>query len=102
MGRENVDIIHGGVVELTSKGCKDSEGSEYVVDVIVCATGFDLSFKPRFPIIGREDLNLQELWAEEPKSYLGIAAAEMPNFFMFLGPYSPVGNGPTLSGIGKW
>lgn len=35
----------------------------------------------------------------EPRSYLGVAAAGYPNYFMFLGPNSPIGNGPVLVGI---
>lgn len=70
------------------------------MDVLICASGFDTSFRPRFPIFGREELNLQDFWADMPKSYLGIAVSGFPNFFLFLGPHSPVGNGPTLVGIG--
>jgi len=71
------------------------------VDVIICATGYDTSFVPRFPVIGLEGLNLQKAWEKAPSSYLGVGVANFPNFMMFLGPYSPVANGPTMSGIGK-
>lgn len=50
------------------------------MDVLICATGFDTTFKPRFPLIGPKGNNLQDDWAEEPKSYLGLAAADMPNY----------------------
>ncbi|KAL8851131.1 MAG: hypothetical protein Q9221_003934 [Calogaya cf. arnoldii] len=93
--------VHEGVVEFTKQGCKSSGGTVYPVDVIVCATGFDTSFVPRFPIQGHDGINLQTVWKECPSSYLGIAAAGFPNYFMFLGPYSPVANGPTLAAIGK-
>ena len=76
-----------------------SGGKEYLVDVLICATGFDVSFRPRFPIIGLLGKNLQDEWACEPKSYLGIAAAEYPNYMIFLGPNCPIGNGPVLSAI---
>ncbi|KAJ0413944.1 hypothetical protein BJY00DRAFT_305957 [Aspergillus carlsbadensis] len=80
-------------------GCICDDGKGYPVDVLICATGFDTSFRPRFPIIGPAGNNLQDDWEREPQSYLGIAAAGMPNYLMFLGPNSPVGNGPVLSGI---
>ncbi|RAQ67887.1 hypothetical protein COH20_009798 [Aspergillus flavus] len=35
---------------------------------------------------------------DEPRSYLGIAAAGYPNYYMFLAPNSPIGNGPVLVG----
>lgn len=36
---------------------------------------------------------------DEPKAYLGIAAANYPNYFMTLGPNCPIGNGPVLIAI---
>ena len=71
------------------------------MDVLICATGFDTTFRPRFPVIGPKRNNLQDDWKDEPKSYFGIAAPNIPNYMMFLGPNSPVGNGPVLSAVGK-
>ena len=50
-------------------------------------------------VIGPKGNNLQDDWAKEPKSYLGLAAADMPNYMIFLGPNCPIGNGPVLSAI---
>ena len=79
----------------------DDKGEHHEADVIICATGFNTSFVPRFPIIGREQRNLQDTWAKAPSSYLGVGVSQFPNFLMFLGPYSPVANGPTLAAIGE-
>ena len=100
--KDNISIVHHGVSAFTKKGCQSYDGQEHLLDVIICATGFDTSYRPRFPIIGRDGLNLQDVWLGQPKSYLGIAAAGFPNFLMFLGPNSPIANGPTLSAIGKF
>lgn len=89
------------MTEITEQGCKSEDGKEYLFDIIICATGFDTSYKPRFPMIGFEDLNLQSAWAETPKSYFGIAAAGFPNLLMFLGPSSPIANGSLIVTIGK-
>ncbi|KAL9122971.1 MAG: hypothetical protein Q9187_000478 [Circinaria calcarea] len=97
--QENVKVVHSGVVELTENGCKCEDRNEYETDALIYATGFDTSFQPRFPIIGSEGINLQKAWAEVPESYLGIAEPGFPNLLMFLGPHSPVGNGPTLAAI---
>lgn len=96
-----MNVVHAGVSAFTRQGCRAQDGAEHSFDVIVCATGFDTSFKPRFPIYGRGGSNLQDKWAGQPKSYLGIGAAGYPNFLMLLGPNSPIANGPTLSAIGK-
>jgi cation diffusion facilitator CzcD-associated flavoprotein CzcO len=98
---EKVTVVYGEVQQITERGCVCDDGKEYPVDVLICATGFDTSYCPRFPIIGAGGKNLADVWAEEPKSYLGLAASGFPNYFMFMGPNSPIGNGPVLAGIGE-
>lgn len=99
LGKENVTVVYGEINEVTEKGCLCDDGKEYPVDVLICATGFDTTFKPRFPLIGPGGINLQDQWKEEAKSYLGMAADGFPNYLIFLGPNSPIGNGPVLSAI---
>ena len=101
MHRVNVTTVLSGVVELTETGCICENGVEYLLDVLVCATGFDTTYQTRFPIIGPGGVTLQQDWRNELKSYLGIAAAAFPNYCMTLGPYSPVGAGSVIPIIGK-
>ncbi|KAF2845806.1 FAD/NAD(P)-binding domain-containing protein [Plenodomus tracheiphilus IPT5] len=96
LGKKNVTVIFDEVVKLTPASCVTRNGTEIELDAMICATGFDTSFRPRFPIIGRGGKDLREEWADEPRSYLSIAAHGFPNYFMFLGPNSPVGNGPFI------
>lgn len=98
---EKVTVVYGEIHQITERGCICEDGKEYPVDVLICATGFDTSFRPRFPIVGSGGKNLADEWAEEPKSYLGLAVPGFPNYFTFIGPNSPVGNGPILSGVGE-
>ncbi|KAK1466334.1 monooxygenase [Colletotrichum cuscutae] len=97
--KPNVEVVYGGIKEITERGCVADDGREYPVDVLICATGFDTSFKPRFPIIGPSGENLQDKWASDPESYLGMAASGFPNYFIILGPNCPIGNGPVLPAI---
>jgi len=99
LGKENVTVVCGEITAVTEKGCLSDNGNEYPVDVLICATGFDTTFKPRFPLIGPDGKNLQDEWKEEAQSYMGMAAADFPNYMIFLGPNSPIGNGPVLSAI---
>ncbi|KAL8658972.1 MAG: hypothetical protein Q9202_007332 [Teloschistes flavicans] len=48
--QENVTIVPQNVNTLTQMGCRCTNGTDYPVEVLVCATGFDTSFRPRFPI----------------------------------------------------
>ncbi|KAK5312776.1 hypothetical protein LTR93_011197 [Exophiala xenobiotica] len=86
LSHEKVTVVNGEVKRITSKGPRDMEGHDHPVDVLVCATGFDTSFRPRFTITGSKGTNMQDDWAQEPKGYMGIAAPDFPNYFLFRGP----------------
>ncbi|KAJ3509197.1 hypothetical protein NLJ89_g5349 [Agrocybe chaxingu] len=98
LASEKVQVVFGRIEEITEKGCV-CDGQEYAVDVLICATGFDTSYRPRFPLIGLKGKNLADIWSDEPKAYLGLAVNDFPNYFTFLGPNSPVNNGPILIAI---
>jgi hypothetical protein len=93
---EKTTVFTENIGSITPIGFTDQDGNAYECDVIICATGFDTSYRPRFPVIGLDGINLAELWAERPSSYLGIAAPKMPNYFMFTGPFTPVAQGSIL------
>jgi cation diffusion facilitator CzcD-associated flavoprotein CzcO len=99
LAKPSVKVVFGEIESMTEMGCKCNDGKEYPVDILICATGFDTSFKPRFSLIGLRGRNLQDEWAKESRSYLGLAAPNMPNYMIFLGPNCPIGNGPVLSAI---
>lgn len=99
LAKPNVQTVYGEINSITERGCLCDDGNEYPVDVLICATGFNTSFKPRFPIINPSGTNLQDAWTKEPRSYFGLAAADFPNYLVFLGPNCPIGNGPVLSAI---
>ncbi|PKY00473.1 FAD/NAD(P)-binding domain-containing protein [Aspergillus campestris IBT 28561] len=93
---EKTTIFMEDVAGITPKGFTVQSGEEYACDVIICATGFDTSFRPRFPITGINGKSLSELWSNMPESYLGLAVPRMPNYFMFTGPFTPTAQGSIL------
>jgi cation diffusion facilitator CzcD-associated flavoprotein CzcO len=98
---DNVDVHFSAVQKITEDSVIDSEGEELKVDTIICATGFDVSYKPRFPIVGHNGVDLRERWKVCPESYLGLAIPEIPNFITFIGPTWPVENGSVMGPLGK-
>ena len=51
-------------------------------DAIVCATGFDTSFRASFPVIGRNGVDLGKKWNDgASEAYFGIAIPDFPNYF---------------------
>lgn len=97
----NVTLCTEGIEAVTEEGVRTVDGGEVKLDAIVCATGFDVSHRPPWPVVGRGGARLDEHWREEPRAYLSMMASGFPNFFMFGGPNSPVGHG-SLMGQLQW
>ncbi|KAF9882914.1 hypothetical protein FE257_004895 [Aspergillus nanangensis] len=95
----NTTVFTQTIAGITPTGIVDSaSGKEYPVDVIICATGFDTSFRPRFTLKGLDKTtSLAEKWKHHPGSYLGIGVDGFPNYFTYSGPYTPVAQGSILS-----
>ncbi|KAL2834389.1 hypothetical protein BDW59DRAFT_178795 [Aspergillus cavernicola] len=98
--QDNVVTRWDDVARFTPRGIQTRDGSELEFDVVVCATGFDTTFRPQFPTIGRGGVDLTRRWeCEPPKSYFGLAVPDLPNYFTFIGPSSPISNGSLVQGI---
>lgn len=104
MNASNVTARFDPIVKFTEKGIltqppADTGPEETEFDLIICATGFDVTFKPAWSMIGLNGTNLRELWKEESEAYMGIAAPQMPKYFMFTGPNSPLGHGSLFGAL---
>lgn len=89
---ENAKCCFSDIRRITERGIITDEGEEEF-DLIVCATGFDTAFVPRWDLVGRDSRRLDVDWSETPEAYFSLCAAHMPNYFMFLGPNCPIGHG---------
>jgi hydroxyversicolorone monooxygenase len=94
--KENVDVHFTAVEKITPKGVVGADGVERECDTIVCATGFDVSYRPRFPIVGQNGVQLAEKWKTCPEGYMGLGIPDFPNFLTFIGPNWPVENGSVM------
>lgn len=88
---------------ITPTGFIDPQGTAHEVDVIICATGFDTSWVPRFPFIAHGK-DLRDIWSGEEglTSYLSLGVPNFPNHFSFCGPYGPLGHGSFMPLIECW
>ena len=83
--KPNVRIVMDTIAMADSTGLVLSNGEHIKLDAIVCATGFDVSFTPRFPIIGRDNVSLTDVWSKNiPYAYLSMAVPKFPNYFSML------------------
>ncbi len=96
---DKVEIVWGEIDSFTETGIKSISGTFHEVDTIICATGFNMSFSPRLSVVGLNGVDLQKKWNVNPECYLSVTAAEMPNYFIYLGPGSPLGHGSVVSSI---
>lgn len=85
----------GGLERVTPTGFVDPQGEHHDVDIIICATGFNTSWVPRFPIIAH-GVNLQDIYTDKAVGYVGVAAPSMPNYLTIYGPYGPIGQGSAM------
>ncbi len=85
-----VDVSKQPITRLTEKGLVVGE-TEYAVDAIVFATGFDAMTGALLGmrIEGKSGLTLEEKWQAGPRTYLGLSTAGFPNMFTISGPGSP-------------
>jgi 4-hydroxyacetophenone monooxygenase len=85
--RENVHLLTEAIERITPRGVLAKDGVEHELDVIVYATGFHASrFLHPMKIFGRDGAELHDVWAGEPRAYLGIAIPGFPNLFCCYGP----------------
>ncbi|POR32493.1 Uncharacterized protein TPAR_07277 [Tolypocladium paradoxum] len=89
---DKVTTFLDSLQEITPRGFLDHEGQEHEADVIICATGFDTSWVPRFPIVAN-GRNVQDIQTKRPISYLSMAIPQIPNYFTIGGPYFSFGHG---------
>lgn len=68
--RENVKLTMSHIARVDETGVWTEDGVHHELDVLVCATGFDVSQRPPFPVVGRGGIELGELWKDEPESYM--------------------------------
>ena len=79
--KPNVRVVTDSISEIVPEGIKTSNGEILKVDMFICATGFDISFCPRYPIVGDNGIQLGNQWKEKPEAYLSLAVPNFPNHF---------------------
>ncbi|KAI8187159.1 FAD-binding monooxygenase moxY [Colletotrichum sp. SAR 10_75] len=103
--KENIELHRGAVTKVTPSTIIASNGDEVEVDTIICATGFDVSFRPPFSVVGRNGISLQEKWKKVPEGYLSVGVPDIPNYFTVVGPSFPIANGSVmgpLQAVGRY
>lgn len=91
--RPHANVITDGIERVEARGVRTRDGVLHELDVLVVATGFRVdSFIRPTTVIGRDGINLDDVWSDHPVAYLSISIPGFPNLFLLNGPNGPVGN----------
>jgi cation diffusion facilitator CzcD-associated flavoprotein CzcO len=91
--RPGVEVVTERIDRVEPRGVVTADGRLHEVDVLVWATGFDAhAYLRPVELTGPTGRTLSEAWRDGPRAYRTVALPEFPNFFLLMGPHSPVGN----------
>jgi hypothetical protein len=83
--QDNVTRVYDEISRVTPDGIIDGAGTLHQVDIIACATGFNLAFTPRFELRGIGNISIADEFQPEPRVYLSVAVPKFPNYFIVNG-----------------
>lgn len=76
----NVENVWSAIKKIVPEGIETVDGRTHKMDVLVCATGFQVAFKPAFRVISGDGVLLDDDWKTGPNLYFGTSAPRYPNF----------------------
>jgi cation diffusion facilitator CzcD-associated flavoprotein CzcO len=108
--RPNVDVVdisNNPIDGFTPTGIKLKDGTIHEFDIVVIATGFDITTggMTSMGLKNIEGVTLKSQWEKAAFTYLGTTIAGYPNMFHLYGPHGPtlLSNGPTSVEVqGRW
>jgi len=91
--RPNAELVTEPIECIEATGVRTRDGHLHELDVLVLATGFDVTrFLRPIEVVGENGIRFDEVWSQRPIAYLSISIPGFPNLFMLNGPNGPVGN----------
>lgn len=93
--RPNVDLNTDDIKQIVPEGIVTSDGTLWLTDAIIYATGFQASkMLAPMKITGADDRELHDVWKpDDATAYLGTTVPGFPNFFILLGPNTGLAHG---------
>lgn len=93
--KPHVKLVDEGVAGVGGKKIRSAEGEEHEVDVLIVATGYDVTrFLSPVEVVGRGGTTIREAWDDDDsRAYLGTVVPQFPNLFTLYGPNTALGHG---------
>ncbi len=93
MQQDNVVLETDAIERITERGVLTKDGVEHELDILVLATGFHpFNFMRPMNLSGRDGITIDEAWRSKVQAYRSVCLPGFPNFFLMLGPNTPIGN----------
>ena len=91
--KPNAELVTEHIDHFEAKGIVTKDGKLHEVDVVALATGYHAGEHMMPMTMSVENgPTLEEAWKDGVYGYRTVAMPDFPNFFMVMGPNSPVGN----------
>ena len=92
--KDHVTLHAEGVAAFSETEIIGASGNICAPDIVVMATGFEVTkMASRLNITGPAG-NLSDIWnGDDPQAYLGISVPDFPNLFIMAGPTTGLGHG---------
>ena len=91
--KPNAHLETNGIDCIEPNGIRTKDGTLHELDVIIYGTGFDpVAYMRPMDFYGRDGLNIETAWEKKVQAYKSMCIPGFPNFFLLLGPNSPIGN----------
>ncbi|KAH6885978.1 hypothetical protein B0T10DRAFT_576797 [Thelonectria olida] len=80
--KPNVKPVFGGIKKIVPEGIVTEDGETHKFDILVCATGFAVAFRPsEFKLINGSGQSLDEDWGDKVNLYMGVSAPRFPCYY---------------------
>jgi cation diffusion facilitator CzcD-associated flavoprotein CzcO len=95
--RPDVEVVTAGVDRIEDGAVVTVDGTRHPVDTLIFGTGFRTTeFLSPLKITGRRGRDLNEVWADGARAYLGLSVPGFPNLFILYGPNTNLGHNSIL------
>jgi cation diffusion facilitator CzcD-associated flavoprotein CzcO len=85
--------VTDGIEAITPRGVRTIDGSEREVDALILGTGFKVSeYLSSIKVLGAGGVDLNDVWRQGLRNYLGITVSGFPNLFLLMGPNTGLGH----------
>ncbi|MCL1124052.1 flavin-containing monooxygenase [Shewanella surugensis] len=93
LNKPNATLETQPIETVVHQGIRTQDGQIHKLDVIIYATGFNpFAYMHPMTLIGRNGVNIEDVWNKKIQAYRSLCIPNFPNFFLMLGPHSPIAN----------